>query len=395
MGRGKTSAAIRYMNQNSRERRFLFATPYLSEVERICTYCDFEEPSDDLGAKSIDLKIKMRQRRNVSMTHALFYIMDAETVKLAAENRYSLIVDESVNVVSRLPVSAKDFNLIVQNLTDEEENGRLVWKDPEYDGRFNDYKDLADQGNLFRQDTALLNIMNPDIFSAFEEVIFLTYLFDGQAQKAYLDYFGIPYHIIGIEEDKYGFRFSDKPDFPPPIDLFELIHIVNKPEMNFPFRGRYDLSKKWYERRGTDNDDIKLLRRYLHYFFRSMTKTGTDNQMWTCFQQYKQKVVGKCGRHVTSWLPLNIRATNEYRNVTAVAYLVNRFVDPNLSKFFAERDVAIDNDQFALSEMVQFIWRSAIRDGKPIDLYIPSERMRNLLVDWMKSVNTEGEHHDD
>lgn len=395
MGRGKTSAAIRYMNQHNRERRFLFATPYLSEVERICTYCDFEEPSDDLGAKSIDLKIKMRQRRNISMTHALFYIMDAETVELAAENRYSLIVDESVDVVTRLPISAKDFNLIVQNLTEEGDNGRLIWKDPEYDGRFNDYKALADQGNLFRQDTALLNIMNPDIFSAFEEVIFLTYLFDGQAQKAYLDYFGIPYRIIGIEEDRHGFRFSDKPDSPPPIDLFKLIHIAKKPEMNFPFRDRYALSKNWYNKHGVDDPEIKLLRRYLNYFFRSMTNSEASNRMWTCFQQYKQTVVGKRGKYITSWLPLNIRATNEYRDVTAVAYLVNRFVDPNLSKFFAERDVAIDNDQFALSEMVQFIWRSAIRDGKPIDLYIPSERMRNLLIDWMKSVNTEGEHHDE
>jgi hypothetical protein len=33
--------------------------------------------------------------------------------------------------------------------------------------------------------------------------------------------------------------------------------------------------------------------------------------------------------------------------------------------------------------MIQFIWRSAIRDGKPIHLFVPSERMRTLLKDWM------------
>ena len=62
----------------------------------------------------------------------------------------------------------------------------------------------------------------------------------------------------------------------------------------------------------------------------------------------------------------------------------NRFADPNIIKFFAQRDIRIDSDEFALSEMLQWIWRSAIRDDKPIDLYIPSRRMRDLLIDWIE-----------
>ena len=34
--------------------------------------------------------------------------------------------------------------------------------------------------------------------------------------------------------------------------------------------------------------------------------------------------------------------------------------------------------------MLQFIWRSAIRDGKEIWIYIPSIRMRTLLKKWIK-----------
>lgn len=33
--------------------------------------------------------------------------------------------------------------------------------------------------------------------------------------------------------------------------------------------------------------------------------------------------------------------------------------------------------------MVQFIWRSRIREGKEISLYIPSKRMRELLKEWL------------
>lgn len=390
MGRGKTSAAIRYMNQFRGERRFLFVTPYLSEVERVRARCDFDEPANDLGTKSANLKLKIRSRRNLAMTHALFYLMDREVLQLAKDNGYSLIVDESIDVIEKIPTSSKDFELIVQQMTDEGEDGRLSWKDPEYEGRFDDYKELADNGNLFRLDTALLRITNPDIFEMFDEVIMLTYLFEGQTQKAYLDYFHIPYRVVGVELDEYGYRFSDRPDSPPPINLHDMIHIIDKPRMNRPFSGRYALSKNWYSRRSVNDADIETLRRNLNNLFTSMTKTDTSHRIWTCFKDDKGKILGPKKKFASSFLPMNIRATNEYREATTVAYLVNRFCDPNLVKFFAVRDIVIDNDQFALSEMIQFIWRSAIRDNKPITLYVPSERMRRLLIDWMNSINEQG-----
>jgi phosphoribosyl-AMP cyclohydrolase len=45
--------------------------------------------------------------------------------------------------------------------------------------------------------------------------------------------------------------------------------------------------------------------------------------------------------------------------------------------------VNLDEDLFALSEMIQFIWRSRIREGKPIDLFVPSGRMRTILKAWL------------
>ena len=396
MGRGKTSAAIRYMKQYRGDRQFLFVTPYLSEVERICGQCDFEEPASDIGTKSASLKFKMRTKRNIAMTHALFYLMDQEVLSLAKENGYSLIVDESIDVIEKIPTSAKDFDLIVQKMTNEGDGGRLSWKDPEYEGRFDDYKELADNGNLFRLDTALLRIANPDIFEMFDEVIMLTYLFEGQAQKAYLDFFHIPYRVVGVESDEAGgYRFSNAPDCPPPIDLSDLIHIVDKRKMNQPFSGQYTLSKNWYSRRSAGDPSIEALRRNLNNLFTSIAKADSEHRIWTCFKDDKGKILGPKKKFASSFLPMNIRATNEYRDATAVAYLVNRFIDPNLVKFFAVRNIDIDNDQFALSEMIQFIWRSAIRDNQPITVYIPSERMRNLLINWMNSVSQKGENNNE
>ncbi|MNR36774.1 hypothetical protein D3C85_1547400 [compost metagenome] len=54
-----------------------------------------------------------------------------------------------------------------------------------------------------------------------------------------------------------------------------------------------------------------------------------------------------------------------------------------IMKLLAQKESNMDQTLYALSEMVQFIWRSRIRDGKEINLYIPSKRMRELLKEWL------------
>lgn len=392
MGRGKSSAAIRYMNRYKGAKRFLYITPYLNEVDRICEQCDFDQSDSDYMSKSAELKTHIRHGKNVAATHSLFYLMDEEALELVRANHYSLIIDESIQVIERLNVTDKDFALIISQLADVGENGVVRWKDKEYDGRFCDYKELADAGSLRMIDSALLNVMNPDMLRSFDEVFMLTYLFDGQYQKAYLDFFGFDYRIIGVELDEDGYRFSNAPDSPPPLDYRSLIHIVETPAMNKVGDGKFSLSKNWFTRRGYDHPDIRALRNNLKKFFQGVPGGNHDSRLWTSFKDARDKLTDRhTGRFRNNFLQVSARATNEFRNRTDIAYMANRFVDPNLLKFFSERDIEINSDHFALSEMLQWIWRSAIRDNKPINLYIPSSRMRELLIDWMNSTSEGGQ----
>ena len=59
--------------------------------------------------------------------------------------------------------------------------------------------------------------------------------------------------------------------------------------------------------------------------------------------------------------------------------------------YLTDRGVKVDEDAYALSYMVQWIWRSAIRDGEEIWIYIPSKRMRTLLINWMDSLARGGD----
>ena len=235
----------------------------------------------------------------------------------------------------------------------------------------------------------MLNIMNPHMLKAFNEVFMLTYMFDGQYQKAYLDFFGFDYQIVGVKRDENGYYFSDRPDEPPPLDYQNLINIVDKPQLNAPGESKYALSKNWYARRPRNDKDIKLLRRGLRNFFEG---AGGDSgsRLWTCFKEEQSKLIAESGRYRNNFLQISARATNEYRDKTDVAYMVNRFADPNVMKFFASRGIEIDQDAFALSEMLQWIWRSAIRDDRPINLYVPSSRMRELLIDWIENTKQGG-----
>lgn len=395
MGRGKSSAAIRYMNEHKGEKRFLYITPYLNEVDRICEQCDFDQSDGDNTSKSAELKYHMGRGKNIAATHSLFYNMDDEALELVKKMNYSLIIDESIKVVERLNVSENDFDLIMGHLVQEDDSGYLQWIDDKYSGRFIDYKNMADTGTLLRLDSALLNIMNPEMLKAFDEVFMLTYLFDGQYQKAYLELFGFEYRIIGVIHDEHGFRFSDAPDAPPPIDYRHLIQIIDNPKTDKLCSDKYALSKNWFKRRGYDHKDMRILRNAMRNFFQSSSDSDASKRLWTTYKDYKNKLVdARTGRFRNSFLQVSSRATNEYRDRTDIAYIANRFIDPNLQKFFSREGITINEDQFALAEMLQWIWRSAIRDDKPIRLYVPSRRMRELLEKWIEDMS-KGENIDE
>ena len=91
----------------------------------------------------------------------------------------------------------------------------------------------------------------------------------------------------------------------------------------------------------------------------------------------------KCQLACNNYVAINSRATNEYRDRTVVVYVANRFQNPWVSGFFKELGIEINEDKLALAELVQCIWRSAIREGKEVQLFIPSKRMRELLQDWL------------
>lgn len=128
---------------------------------------------------------------------------------------------------------------------------------------------------------------------------------------------------------------------------------------------------------------LEQLKANTENFFRTVSKTNSEDNMYTVFKSYTKYIKGK--GYSKGFVPCNARGTNEFKDKKALAYLVNFFMSPEIRQFVNHYDLIFDEDMCSLSALLQWMWRSQIRNGKPIDIYIPSERMRELLNNWIQN----------
>lgn len=390
MGSGKTSSIINFINESDSDKRFLYITPYLTEVQRIIDSCpdkDFRQPRN-YGGKLVDIKRLFERKENIVSTHALFSMFDESIIELAYTNNYTLIMDEVTNVIEPYAISQQDAETILEKYVHiEPDSGRLIWHDSTYRGKFEQYKRLCELGCLaFYGGKVLIWLFPISTFKAFREIYILTYLFEAQPQKYYYDYYGVEYKNMYVEgNSKETYRITEKNIKSKSIyNYSKLINILDNKKLNEIGDFTGSLSKSWYIRH-YDDSLVKQLKNNCHNYFINIVKTPSSDNLWTTFTDYQGLLAGK--GYTKGFAPFNIRAVNEYKNKTSIAYLVNRYFNPYVKNFFVNKGIEIDEDLYATSEMLQFIWRSAIRDGKPINIYIPSKRMRTLLQEWIDSVS--------
>lgn len=389
MGAGKTTSAINYINQADEDEKFLFITPYIKEIDRIkkgCPYKNFREPKE-MGSKLNGIKWLLSKGENIISTHALFRRFDNEAIDLCRNQNYTLIMDEVTDVIEKYEISKEDFKLLQENFVDvDKETGLLHWREPndDYYGKFSEEKRLCELNCLAYYSGSVMMWLFPiETFNAFKNIYILTYMFNVQIQKYYYDYYKLPYTYIYVTGDnKNNFHFTANEEEKQVIhyDFKNLIHILDNDKMNLIGDMEFDLSKNWYVR-NQNNIVMKKLRNNLLNFFRNIRKTKTTENMWTTFSDFKSCLSSK--GYGKGFVALNMRASNEYAKKTSIAYPVNRYMNTGVKNFFVKHNIQPDEDKYALSEMLQFIWRSAIRNGEEIWIYIPSVRMRNLLKKWI------------
>lgn len=385
MGTGKSSAAINYMNEHL-EKRFIYITPYIKEADRISSACRIRNfcrpvPKSE-GGRLEDLHRLVANKENIASTHALFARYTQETMNLISENGYTLVMDEVFCVMEDIKIKLADVKVLFDANYVKLDGDKVVWLKPEYDGyNFSRIKDMAEQGVLYFHNNKFMFWNFPiEVFTSFQEIFVLTYMFKAQMQRYYFDMHGIGYDYIYTAFDGKNYTFSDVPSVC--VDgkkIKSLIKIIDDDKLNSIGDGRFDLSFSWWDEATSKQFD--RMRKNLNNYFKNILKSRVDDRMWTTYKDSKKKLSSAGG--ADSFLSFNIRATNEHRHRFAIAYLTNVHLVPHFKNYFKAHGVTMDEDMYALSEMIQWIWRSAIRDEKPITLYVPSKRMREMFINWL------------
>lgn len=422
-GQGKTERIIQDISKNKNP--VLYISPLLSEVDRVCGFKLDEDGvimKDDDGNimyneshplrdkhfiaptrkwmrnKSDTIKELLNNGENVAATHTLFSMMDFECISILKTMDYTLIIDEDLCVWKRFQLNdfksegdgvegveyggervknktdAVIHNFINNNIISVDDMGILSWNKDMFDAFEKDpvwyaIKNYCDSQQLLMVDDKIVFWeLPPTLLKSFNEIIVATYMFETSYFATYLKYNNIEYEIE---------RFGKTPR--------EISHLVNIVEGKINNIGEADGSLS-YSHLCTDKKALRMevrstLNKNLLNFFKNICKSKPSERLWTT---YKGAMEGVQGRYGTSWLAFNTKATNKYIECRDVAYLCNNYPNVMLLKIVSKRqESAFNKDLWALSTMIQFIFRSRLRKGEEINLYIPSKRMRELFLRWL------------
>ena len=252
MGSGKTSWSIQHINESPFE-NVLYITPFLNEVERIIenTNRDFKQPSYKGGTKLQNLNELLACQYDIASTHELFKKLTDESREYIQNGHYTLILDEVLSAIDPYDDIKKDDMKLLQDsgCITIDEDGFVIWNQDkaDYDTQYNRIKILAENKSLlYVNQKLLLWRYPPEIFTLFDNVYILTYLFDASILKNYFDLYHIQYMQKSIvhENDKYvlsDFYIPDTKKYSPLIDIYN-----GKLNINFEQK-QNGLSSTWFK----------------------------------------------------------------------------------------------------------------------------------------------------
>ena len=402
MGQGKSSAAIKYMNEHPKS-RFIYISPYLEESNRIkegCPDLDFVEPgrlTEYNGSKLEHTFALINEGRNIATTHQAFKNYTEETLNAIRKYHYTMIIDESLDILETCDIDGGDIKLLMDanyisfdgarySLLKEGYNGK-AFKEVFWYLRSRHITKIESQDG---EEALYYWVVSPELLMAFDDVYVLTYLFEGQSLHSFMKIYNLNYKNIGVRKVGEGvdYEFCDDPGNKPDYayHIRDMIEIVDNEKLNSIGDDETALSKTWFQK--NRNTAVKQLKDNIYNVFRNVWKDSeAGERMWSTFKSSKESLKGK--GYTNGFGVLNLKSSNKYRNRKYLVYACNIYMNVAEKTFYLKNGIHVDDELYALSIMLQWIWRSAIRDGQKIYIYLPSSRMRRILNNWMDSL-TEG-----
>jgi hypothetical protein len=84
-----------------------------------------------------------------------------------------------------------------------------------------------------------------------------------------------------------------------------------------------------------------------------------------------------------NWISNTTRGTNSFSNCSHAIYLYDQHLNPAILRWLKAEDTNAFKDEYALSEFIQWLYRSRVRKGEPVTVFFASQRMENLVRSWL------------
>lgn len=418
MSSGKTTAIIDWMDKNPQE-KYIYVSPNLSEVvDRIpnSSKLDFISPSvDEFNSTKLEhLNSLLLEGKHICCTHKLYLSMNNFSMDLIASRGYTVILDEEIDVMqSYKGYSFKDVQWLMKEgyIKQNESDGSVDWiKDDELlnssDHRYFYCKNLCDKKALYltrfdinsvkAKSVMMVTQIPVRLLECAKRVIVLSYLFKDSILDCFLKL--------------KGFEIKDFTDvtveYKRPSYFKDLITVVPPEDLK-----NFNLTSYWWEHKSTEKDGISKVQNYI---LRNARKYSNGDNRLVCWTIPKDRAKGVSTASKTTklvnpvgyvfskekvedgnnedktktvktpcWLAQNTRATNNFAHKTVMIHCYNRYPLQDIASYLEDYNCKLDDDVFALSELLQWAYRGCVRKNQKMTLCIGSKRMYELFQNWI------------
>ena len=403
-GSGKTTAMIEGFEP---EKKYLVIVPLLTEVDRIIdqsTKVEFVQPDEydtSIGTKYASLENHLINGRNVVSTHQLYEDL-VPLAKAGLLASYHIIIDEVPQVIdAELDKSQTSIDCfyIETGFMEVVGGSGLVRPTQKWIEVQNDVSDTlspkilksAMTDCLYLQDnSAFLRVLPQPLLEVGLSFTVMTYKAEGSMLVAYLRKLGLPFVIE--RDNELEKKFRGKAAELVTVEDISAISSSTKPKISLSVsQQRKGMRSKLYCSKVSTA--LKNLRG------RKLQNVDAENILITCVKDaWKREVLDKAANDnkykpgpfaknsrlwESCWIPNTTRGTNDFAHCSHLIYLFDQYPNPFVTRWLGtcSKEFA---DAYALTELIQWVWRSRVRREEPITIYLPSTRMRMLFERWLR-----------
>lgn len=380
MGSGKTTAIIKRVKTTNK--KFLIVTPLITEAER------FRDNAGCLVTKSEDKQEELlalaKTQKNICITHKLFSMLTFETLK--ALEGYSLIIDEEMYLINTFGYpegfSKHDIDVLISAgylSLNKDTQSLYTIKDKKCAGILSPlYKKISSAmvtNDIYMSGETYICCKKRTVWDFFSDITICSYRLPYSLLRAYCSLNNIATIYQHIENGEIVEGYSDIK----PTNLQRLV-------LYTPQKLNCSCSLHWYQ---THTDDIKtLVSSFNKWRERHIPAEYRKSYFWTTFKDYNE-MVAKTTKKITTkkFVSCTTKATNAYSGCHVVGVFMQHFLNVPIKQFLSAQGIKVNEEEYALSELLQFVWRSNIRteDTAPVYVFIGSKDLYARLSAWIAS----------